>query len=270
MTLTFTILGCGSSGGVPRPALGWGDCNPANPKNRRRRTSLLVERRNGASVTRVLVDTSPDLREQLMDAEVDWLDAVLFTHEHADHTHGIDDLRGLFIHRRKRVPVYLDDRTSQLMHQRFGYCFEQPPGSDYPPILRANRLAPGEPVPVDGEGGRITALPILQEHGDIPSLGFRFGALAYSCDLSGLPPESVPALAGLDVWIVDALRYKPHPSHFSVDETLAWIERLKPRRAILTNLHSDLDYDELRRRLPAHVEPAYDGLCIKMASDVPA
>ena len=266
MTLTFTILGCGSSGGVPRPALGWGDCNPANPKNRRRRTSLLVERRNGASVTRVLIDTSPDLREQLIEAEVDWLDAVLFTHEHADHTHGIDDLRGLFIHRRKRVPVYLDDRTLQVMQQRFGYCFEQPPGSEYPPNVRAHRLTPGEPVPVDGEGGRITALPILQEHGDIPSLGFRFGALAYSCDLSGLPPESVAPLAGLDVWIVDALRYKPHPSHFSVDETLAWIERLKPRRAILTNLHSDLDYDELRRRLPAHVEPAFDGLCIELPS----
>ena len=269
MMLTFTILGCGSSGGVPRPALGWGACNPANPKNRRRRTSLLVERRTAAGVTRVLVDTSPDLREQLLDAGIDWLDAVLFTHEHADHTHGIDDLRGLFIHRRKRVPVYLDDRTSQMMHQRFGYCFEQPPGSDYPPIVRAHRLAAGEPVPIDGEGGRITALPFLQEHGDIPSLGFRFGGFAYSCDLNGLPPASVTALGGLDVWIVDALRYTPHPSHFSVDETLAWIERLKPRRAILTNLHSDLDYDELRSRLPAHVEPAHDGLSLQLADDDP-
>ena len=270
MTLTFTILGCGSSGGVPRPALGWGACNPANPKNRRRRTSLLVERRTAAGVTRVLVDTSPDLREQLLDAGIDWLDAVLFTHEHADHTHGIDDLRGLFIHRRKRVPVYLDDRTSQMMHQRFGYCFEQPPGSDYPPIVRAHRLAAGEPVPIDGEGGRITALPFLQEHGDIPSLGFRFGGFAYSCDLNGLPPASETALGGLDVWVVDALRYTPHPSHFSVDETLAWIERLKPRRAILTNLHSDLDYDELPSRLPAHVEPAFDGLSLHLANDDPA
>src|SRR5947209_5080556 len=206
MTTNFTILGSGSSGGVPRPALGWGACDPSNPRNRRRRTSLLVERRNGTSVTRVLIDTSPDLREQLIEAEVDWLDAVLFTHEHADHTHGIDDLRGLFIHRRKRVPVYLDDRTSQMMQQRFGYCFEQPPGSEYPPIVRAHRLTPGEPVPVDGEGGRITALPILQEHGDIPSLGFRFGGFAYSCDLSDLPPASETELGGLDVWVVDALR----------------------------------------------------------------
>jgi len=260
MTLTFTILGCGSSGGVPRPALGWGVCDPSNPKNRRRRTSLLVERRNGAGVTRMLIDTSPDLREQLLDAEVDWLDAVLFTHEHADHTHGIDDLRGLFINRRKRVPVYLDERTSASMHERFGYCFAAPLGSEYPPMVREHRLAAGQPLTIDGQGGAITALPILQDHGDITSLGFRFGGLAYSCDLSGLPPDSVAALGGLDVWILDALRHTPHPSHLSVEEALGWIERLKPGRAILTNLHSDLDYEELRSKLPPHVEPAFDGL----------
>jgi len=267
MSLKFTILGCGSSGGVPRPALGWGDCNPDNPKNRRRRTSLLVERRASAGVTRILVDTSPDLREQLLDADVDWIDAVLYTHEHADHTHGIDDLRGLFIHRRKRVPVYIDEPTAKSLHQRFGYCFVAPPGSEYPPIAREHPMAAGEPVQVEGAGGDITALPILQEHGDITSLGFRFGPLAYSCDLIRLPPQSLAALAELDVWIVDALRYKPHPSHLSVDETLALIEQLRPRRAILTNLHSDLDYDELRKRLPPHVEPAYDGLSIELADD---
>ena len=224
MTLTFTILGCGSSGGVPRPALGWGDCNPDDPKNRRRRTSLLVERRNGTGVTRVLVDTSPDLREQLIDAEVDWLDAVLYTHEHADHTHGIDDLRALFIHRRRCLDVYLDEPTSRAIRARFGYCFQAPPGSEYPPILNEHRLVPGQCVTVGGEGGPITALPLLQDHGDIPSLGFRFGRLAYSCDLSGLPSATMAALAGLEVWIVDALRYRPHPSHFSVDDALAWIE----------------------------------------------
>jgi len=270
MTLTFTILGCGSSGGVPRPALGWGECNPDNPKNRRRRTSLLVERRNGAGVTRVLVDTSPDLREQLLDAEVDWLDAVLYTHEHADHTHGIDDLRALYMHRRRRVDVYLDEPTSRAVRGRFGYCFQAPPGSEYPPILTEHRLAAGESVTVTGAGGPITALPVLQEHGDIASLGFRFGRLAYSCDLSGLPSASEAALASLEVWIVDALRYRPHPSHFSLDDALAWIERVKPRRAILTNLHSDLDYDALRARLPPHVEPAYDGLGLTVAGDVAA
>src|SRR5277367_3534348 len=146
MTLKFTILGCGSSGGVPRPALGWGDCDPANPKNRRRRTSLLVERRDNGGVTRVLVDTPPDLREQLLDADVDRLDGVLYTHEHADHTHGIDDLRALFIHQRQRIDVYLDEHTARTMRARFGYCFESPPGSEYPPIVREHRLRAATPV----------------------------------------------------------------------------------------------------------------------------
>jgi len=264
MMLKFTILGCGSSGGVPRAALGWGDCNPQNPKNRRRRTSLLVERRAASGITRVLVDTSPDLREQLLDAEVDWLDAVFYTHAHADHTHGIDDLRSLVIKHRRRVDVYLDEPTGRALHARFGYCFRSPPGSEYPPIVTEHRLAAGRPVTVEGEGGRVTALPFLQEHGSIASVGFRFGALAYSCDLSGLPAESIAALKGVDVWVVDALRYRPHPSHFSVDDALGWIDRIKPARAILTNLHSDLDYDALRARVPRHVEPAYDGLTIEL------
>jgi phosphoribosyl 1,2-cyclic phosphate phosphodiesterase len=262
MSLKFTILGCGSSGGVPRPALGWGNCDPSNPKNRRRRTSLLVERRNGTGVTRALVDTSPDLREQMLDAEADWLNGVLYTHEHADHTHGIDDLRGFFIKQRRLIDVYLDDRTSQSLHGRFDYCFKSPLGSEYPPIVAEHRLAAGKPVTIDGEGGPITALPILQEHGDIASLGFRFGALAYSCDLSGMSNESADALAGIAVWIIDALRYRPHPSHLSVDQALAWIDRIKPRKAILTNLHSDIDYNELQERLPESVEPAYDGMTV--------
>ena len=276
MTLTFTILGCGSSSGVPRPALGWGDCDPKNPKNRRRRTSLLVERRPPPNppplageererVTRVLVDTSPDLREQLLDAEVEWLDGVFYTHEHADHTHGIDDLRGLFIKRRRRVDVYLDEHTAAMMRVRFGYCFVSPPGSDYPPIVTEHRLTPGTPVRIEGEGGTIMVLPVLQQHGDIPALGFRFGNLAYSADISDLPPQSIAALANLDVWIVDALRYRPHPSHFSLEDALRWIERIKPRRAILTNLHADLDYEVLRAELPPHVVPAYDGMTFTVA-----
>jgi phosphoribosyl 1,2-cyclic phosphate phosphodiesterase len=265
MTLKFTILGCGSSGGVPRPALGWGACDPNNPKNRRRRTSLLVEKRDAAGVTRILVDTSPDLREQLLDAEVDWLDGVLYTHEHADHTHGVDDLRALFIKQRQPIDVWLDAYTSQSMHTRFGYCFAAPAGSEYPPIAKEHRMNAGEPITIAGKGGALTALPILQQHGDIDSYGFRFGNLAYSCDLSGMPPESAAALTGLDVWIVDALRYRPHPSHFSLDDALAWIARLKPRRAILTNLHADLDFEELHGKLPAHVEPAFDGLSVTLA-----
>jgi phosphoribosyl 1,2-cyclic phosphate phosphodiesterase len=260
MTLTFTILGCGSSMGVPRPALGWGACNPNNPKNRRRRTSLLVERRAAAGVTRVLIDTSPDLREQLLDAQVDWLDAVLMTHEHADHSHGIDDLRPLVVHKRHRIDVFMNDATARELRPRFNYCFEKPPGSEYPPILNQHRLAAGTAVTIAGQGGNITALPILQTHGEIPSLGFRFGGLGYSCDLNGMPAESAAALAGLEIWVVDALRYTPHPSHFSLSDALAWIERLRPTRVILTNLHCDLDYDALKAQLPPGVEPAYDGM----------
>lgn len=262
MSLTFTILGCGSSGGVPRPALGWGACDPKNPKNRRRRTSLLVERREGAGVTRVLVDTTPDLREQLLDADVSWLDGVLYTHAHADHTHGIDDLRALVLYKRRRVDVYVDAVTSQFLRDRFGYCFSTPPGSEYPPILNEHRIAAGQSLSISGEGGTIPILPFRQIHGDIQSLGFRFGGLAYSCDVSDLPTESIDALNGLDVWILDALRYTRHPSHFSVADALDWIERIKPRYAILTNLHADLDYDALRQKLPPHVEPAYDGMRI--------
>jgi phosphoribosyl 1,2-cyclic phosphate phosphodiesterase len=265
MTLKFTILGCGSSAGVPRPALGWGACDPNNPKNRRRRTSLLVERRDGAGVTRVLIDTSPDLREQLIDADVDWLDGVLYSHEHADHTHGIDDLRSLFIKQRRKLDLYMDTRTAKVMRDRFGYCFQAPPGSEYPPMATEHLLKPGVPITVTGQGGSITALPLLQAHGDIPSHAFRFGGFAYSCDLSGMPPETAEALADLDVWVVDALRYRPHPSHFSVADALAWIERLKPKRAILTNLHADLDYDVLRTELPAHIEPGFDGMTLSLA-----
>jgi phosphoribosyl 1,2-cyclic phosphate phosphodiesterase len=219
----------------------------------------LVERKNAQGhITRVLVDCTPDLREQLLEAQVDWLDGVLITHEHADHTHGIDDLRPLFVHKRRRVDVYLDEPTSRAMHARFGYCFMTPPGSEYPPIVTERRLSPGHPVTIEGQGGYIAVLPVLQNHGDIPSLGFRFGNVAYSADIKNLPPESIPALAGLDVWIVDALRKSPHPSHFNLEEALDWIGRIKPKRAILTNLHTDMDYEELRKHLPRGVEPGYD------------
>jgi len=260
MTLKFTILGCGSSMGVPRVALGWGSCDPNNPRNRRRRCSLLVERASVNGGTRVLVDCTPDCREQLLEAQVDWLNGVLITHEHADHTHGIDDLRPLFVHKRRRVDVYFDEATSRAMHARFGYCFMTPPGSEYPPIVTEHRLVPGHVVTVDGQGGPIAVLPILQDHGDIPSLGFRFGNVAYSADIKSLPADSLAAMAGLDLWVVDALRKPPHPSHFNLDEALEWIARVKPKRAILTNLHSDMDYASLRASLPSGVEPGYDGM----------
>jgi phosphoribosyl 1,2-cyclic phosphate phosphodiesterase len=264
MPLVVTILGCGSSGGVPRVGQGWGACDPNNPKNRRRRCSLLVEKIEGARRTTVLVDTSPDLREQLLDAEVARLDGVIFTHEHADHTHGIDDLRPLAMAQRQRVDTYLDARTSEFLHRRFGYCFKTPEGSEYPPILQEHRIEAGKPVKIEGGGGAIEVFPFKLSHGGAAALGLRFGGLAYSPDVSGVPDQSLQALARLDVWIIDALRPRPHPSHFTVEEALEWITRLRPRRAVLTNLHTDLDYETLRRTLPPQVEPAYDGMKIEV------
>jgi phosphoribosyl 1,2-cyclic phosphate phosphodiesterase len=264
MTLRFTILGCGSSGGVPRIGSGWGKCDPTNPRNRRRRCALLVERRGPRGVTSVLIDTPPDLREQLLSVRAEALDAVLFTHDHADHTHGIDDLRMVAYAMKKRVPCYFDATTQSSIVGRFAYCFVQPAGSTYPPILSAERLTPGEPVRVDGAGGPIDVLPIKQFHGDIESLGFRFGNVAYSPDVSALPLDSLPLLGNLDLWIVDALRYTSHPSHFSVKEALEHIIKLKAKRAVLTHMTGDLDYEALKRELPPHVEPAYDNMMLEV------
>lgn len=260
MTLKLTILGCGSSAGVPRVGGDWGQCDPGEPRNRRRRCSVLLTREGPGGRTHVLIDTSPDMREQMLGAEVPDLDGVLYTHEHADHTHGIDELRAFFLLRRRKVEVWADEATGQMLMSRFAYCFYTAPGSDYPPILNLNRLTPGTPVTVGGAGGDITATPFRVHHGNIDALGFRMGGCAYTPDLNGVPDESLPILEGLDLWIVDALRRTPHPSHFSLAETLHWIERLKPGRAIVTNLHVDLDYATLLAELPDGVTPAHDGL----------
>jgi phosphoribosyl 1,2-cyclic phosphate phosphodiesterase len=260
MTLTLTILGCGSSAGVPRPALGWGKCDPNNPRNRRRRCSLLAERNSGQGTTRIVIDTSPDLREQLIDAEVDHIDAVFLTHEHADQTHGIDDLRSVVLHQRRRIPVYLNESTAKDIMHRFSYCFVAPVGSDYPPILTQHAIEAGGSETIDGKGGAVTLSAFLVQHGNIPALGYRIGNAAYTPDLSNIPEASWGALEGLDLWIVDGLRYAPHPSHFSVSDALAWIDRFKPKRAVITNMHSDLDYEVLRQSLPDNVIPAYDGM----------
>jgi phosphoribosyl 1,2-cyclic phosphate phosphodiesterase len=262
MTLKLTILGCGTSGGVPRVGNHWGACDPANPKNRRRRCSALVERAGKDGITTALVDSSPDLRQQLLDAGVGWLDGVLYTHDHADHAHGIDDLRMVSFNGRRRVEVYYDAATGKLLRNRFAYCFESPPGSEYPAILKGHEIRPGVPVAISGAGGVIAALPFRQIHGQGETLGFRFGGIAYSPDVSDLPEESFEALQGLDVWILDALRHTPHPSHLSVEQALAVIARVKPKRAVLTHMHVDLDYETLRRELPAGVEPAYDGMVL--------
>jgi phosphoribosyl 1,2-cyclic phosphate phosphodiesterase len=266
MSFTLTILGCGSSAGVPRVGGDWGSCDPNNAKNRRRRCSLLVEKNNGTGTTRVLIDTSPDMREQMLDAKVPGLDGVWYTHEHADHTHGIDELRAYYLLQRKRIPIWADDKTAAMLQTRFAYCFASPAGSDYPPIAELHSLAAGAKVCTDGAGGVVAALPFTVTHGSIDALGFRIGNVAYTPDLNNIPEHSLAALQGLDVWIVDALRPTPHPSHFSLPETLVWIERLKPRRAIITNMHIDLDYDELCNKLPSHIRPAFDGMVIEVES----
>jgi phosphoribosyl 1,2-cyclic phosphate phosphodiesterase len=264
MTLTLTVLGCGSSAGVPRPALGWGACDPANPRNRRRRCSLLVERAGEGGITRVVIDTSPDLREQLIDANVDHIDAVFLTHEHADQTHGIDDLRSVVMHQRRRIPVYLNRSTADHVLLRFSYCFVKPPGSDYPPILEHCAIESGESRTIEGKGGPVTLAAFIMQHGNIPALGYRIADAAYTPDVSDIPAESWSYLKDLDLWIVDGLRYAGHPSHFSVNDALAWIDRFKPRRAVITNMHSDLDYEVLRQSLPKGVIPAYDGMRVTL------
>jgi phosphoribosyl 1,2-cyclic phosphate phosphodiesterase len=260
MSYALTLLGTGSSGGVPRIGNNWGACDASNPKNRRRRCSALIQRTAGRGQTSVLIDTSPDLRDQLLDAGIGAVDGVLYTHDHADHTHGIDDLRILAFNMKRRIDVHFDAVTGGTLRRRFDYCFEAPAGSAYPPILNGYEISPPNPVRINGAAGPIDALPIEQEHGPMTSLGFRIRNVAYSPDISGLSNAAVDQLRGLDVWIVDALRYIPHPSHFSVEQALQCIERVKPKRAILTHLHVDLDYETLRRELPAHVTPAYDGL----------
>ncbi|MGO4174489.1 MBL fold metallo-hydrolase [Bosea sp. TAF32] len=266
MTLTATILGCGSSGGVPRPGSGWGACDPSNPKNRRRRCSILLTRSGPDGTTRVLVDTSPDLREQLLSAEVEALDGVLMTHDHADHSHGIDDLRALVLHMRQRIRIYADTTTQASLRTRFGYLFETPAGSYYPPILDLDQITAGRSQTIDGAGGPIEALPFRVEHGpNYEALGFRFGSLAYLPDVSLIPPAAMEAMAGLDILILDCLRETPHPSHFHLAQSLDAIAALKPRRAILTNLHVDLDYASLASRLADNIAVAFDGMTLTIA-----
>lgn len=265
MSIRATILGCGSSAGVPRPALGWGACDPNEPRNRRLRCSLLVERSGADGATRILIDTSPDLRMQLLAANVDRLDAVFLTHEHADQTHGMDDLRSLYLKSRRPIPAYLNEATARDVTLRFAYCFRAPADSEYPPILDERRIEAGEAAVIDGPGGEISVRPFTVEHGSITALGYRIGGLAYTPDVSGIPPESFDALTGLDVWIIDGLRHVPHPSHFSIAQAVDWIERMRPARAIITNMNSDVDYRQISGILPDHVVAAYDGMVVETA-----
>ncbi len=263
--LEVTVLGSGSSGGVPRADGDWGVCDPNEPKNRRMRCSLLVRRKGegAGNETTVLVDTSPDFREQSIMAGIKRLDAVLYSHDHADQSHGIDDVRAFFIRQRARIPAWMDAETRGTLTKKFGYIFESQSG--YPAILEARDLPEhGVRWAVDGPSGAIPVTSFDMEHGAMRCAGFRFGGVAYSPDVNGLDDAAFEALAGVDVWIVDALRYTPHPTHANLDQALGWIDRVKPRRAILTNMHIDMDYNRLRNELPDNVEPAYDGLRLEL------
>ena len=260
----FHILGCGSSGGVPRIHGDWGVCDPQEPKNRRTRCSIATTQSSENGQTNLLIDTSPDMREQLIAADIRHLDAVLYSHDHADQTHGIDDLRAMVYANRKRIDVHMDAATAKTLLSRFGYCFETPKNSDYPPILNHIPITDMDaPITVSGAGGEMVATPFRQIHGRIDSLGYRIGDVAYSSDISALPAESEDTVRGLDVWIIDALRRDPHPTHFHLAKSLEMIERFKPKQAVLTNLHIDMDYQTLCDELPAHIRPAYDGMVIE-------
>ena len=255
--MRVTVLGCGPSTGVPVIGGNWGRCDPNDPRNRRRRVSVLVE--IGGVV--ILIDTSPDLREQLLDAGVTRIDAVVLTHAHADHLHGIDDLRSVNRLMRSAIPLYADARTLGEISSRFGYIFKpvEEPGRFYKP-----KLVPHEIVGRFGIRG-ISVLPFVQDHGFSTTLGLRIGGFAYSTDVTELDDNAFAALEGVELWIVDCLRRKPHPIYSHLAKTLSWIARVRPRRAVLTHMDQSLDYRELNAELPGGVQPGYDGLVIELA-----
>lgn len=265
--MKVTVLGCGTSSGVPMIGCDCAVCRSDDPRNRRRRVSILVEKGD----TALVVDTSPDFRMQMLDAGVRRLDGVLFTHAHADHVHGIDDLRGLTYAAGGPIPVHGDEITLSILGDRFDYLFPPKNAEDadkgqrkfYPPLVEPHVFEVGAAFRI----GEIPVTSFRQIHGNIDSVGYRFGPLAYSTDVSELPAESLRALEGVEVWIVDCLHYRPHPTHAWLERTLEWIGRIKPRRAILTHMNHEIDYATLARELPEGVEPGYDGLTVTLDAD---
>jgi len=262
--IEITLLGTGSSGGVPRGDGNWGACNPADPRNRRSRCSMLARRVRSEGTTSVLIDTSPDLREQALANQITHVDAVLYTHDHADQTHGIDDLRVFVLRHKRLIPAWMDEPTEAALKRRFDYIFETREG--YPALLDPRRIPEhGEHWSVDGAGGSIPVVTFDQAHGSIRSVGYRLGSVAYSSDVSDLDDTAMEAIRGSRLWIVDALRWMPHPTHAHVDKALEWIATSGVERAVLTNLHIDLDYKTLSSAVPDNVEVGYDGWSTRIA-----
>ncbi len=256
-TMKVTILGCGSAPGVPAISTGWGNCDPTNPHNRRRRASILVEQ----GATRLLVDASPDLREQLLDTGVRTLDAVIFTHPHADHIHGLDELREINRVTGKPLPIYAPQDTIGVLQDRFAYAFKGiPPGAPmFRPWLVPTPVMPGVSFAI----GEILIQPFLQDHGNCTTMGYRFGDIVYSTDILELPEGARPTVRGAKVWIVGAYGLTPHPTHAHVAKVLDWVEDLKPARAVITHMSNAIDYETLLASLPGLVAPAHDGLVIE-------
>ncbi|KQW27021.1 phosphoribosyl 1,2-cyclic phosphodiesterase [Rhizobium sp. Root274] len=269
VTRRFTLLGCSSSPGVPRINGDWGNCDPSNPKNRRTRASFLIEQIGpDGGKTVVVIDTGPDFRDQMIRSKVEFIDAVIYSHAHADHLHGIDDLRGYFHSQHKRIPIHAEPFTMARIEEGFGYCLKTPAGSAYPPIVEPHLMEDlSQPIVITGAGGPISLLPLKQQHGDIISIGLRIGDVAYCCDVSDFPDETVAKLSGLDLLFIDALQYRPHPSHLSLEQALAWISRFGPKRAVLTHMHTPLDYDTVMGETPANVEPGHDQFSVEFQCD---
>ncbi|MDO5657030.1 MAG: MBL fold metallo-hydrolase [Paracoccus sp. (in: a-proteobacteria)] len=266
--IRLTILGCGSSGGVPRIGGHWGDCDPANPKNRRRRCSVLIDRIGPDGVTRVLVDTGPDLVAQMLDAGVVTIDAVVWTHAHADHIHGIDDLRQMAFNAGRILQGHADRPTTEALLTRFAYIFETPPGSFYPPICVLNAIR--GPFEIDGAGGPVQVTPFVVNHGSIDALGLKIatagGGIVYLPDVLNIDAAGWDIIGEPEVFICDALRRKPHSSHAHLDLAVEWINRSGAPRGVLTNMHLDMDYEAVMRDTPAHIIPAFDGMVIEAAA----
>lgn len=260
MSFKVTILGCGASAGVPTIGNIWGNCDPKNQKNRRRRSSIFIEYED----TQLLVDTSPDMREQLIDANISKFHAIFYTHEHADHTHGIDDLRLIYyLNNQKSIPVYTDERCMNELQERFPYLFgigdNRATPEDFNAFLEPHIISL-EPFLIKD----IPIIPFIQDHGTITTLGLRIEDFAYSTDVVNLDELAFEKLKGVKIWVVDCLRMTPSKVHAHLDKTLEWIERVNPQQAYFTQMSKDLDYDTLCKMLPPHIRPAYDGLTLQI------
>lgn len=286
--IRFTILGCGSSGGVPRLGGDWGDCDPQNPKNNRQRCAALVEKISPTGITKILIDAGPDFRNQMLQSQTDMVDALVLTHEHADHIHGIDDMRQFVnlktaaeidirmqdpsfeMSREKyhemveasRLPAFAGLTCFDALMARFGYLFEKEEGSLYPPIMQLHRI--DGPFEITGDGGSITFEPFAVPHGSIEAYGFRIDDLVYLPDVFELTDEARALMQDLEILILDCLQFRPHGTHANYEKAMLWIEDLRPKRAILTNLHTPMDYEKLNALTPANVEPAFDGLVVEL------